>query len=118
MVTVAIEYSTINYKDGLALTNQSPVTLADVTPIKTAHGVPESLRTCHTALVGGYVVEGHVPAADIHRLLKERPAGIAGIGARGMPIGSPGMEVEGVKPQPYEVLAFDKQGKTRVFARH
>ena len=89
----------------------------DIYEIKTTHRVPGAVESCHTALVGGYVVEGHVPAADVQRLLKERPA-VAGIGVRGMPIGSPGMEVAGVKPQAYDVLAFDKQGQTRVFARH
>jgi hypothetical protein len=89
----------------------------DIYEVKTKHRVPSAVESCHTALVGGYVVEGHVPAADVQRMLDERPA-IAGIGVRGMPIGSPGMEVEGVKPQPYNVLAFDKGGQTRVFARH
>lgn len=85
--------------------------------IKAARGVPRQAQSCHTAVVGGYVVEGHVPAADVQRLLKERPA-IAGLAVPGMPIGSPGMEVQGMKPQPYQVLAFDKQGATSVFARH
>jgi hypothetical protein len=89
----------------------------DMTAIKTKYGVPVQARSCHTALLGGYVVEGHVPAADVQRLLKERPA-IAGIGVAGMPIGSPGMEVAGVKPQPYDVLAFNKAGETQVFASH
>ena len=85
--------------------------------IKAKHQIPQSARSCHTALVGGYVVEGHVPAADVQRLLKERPA-IAGIAVPGMPIGSPGMEVPGMKAQPFEVVAFTKQGTTRVFASH
>jgi hypothetical protein len=85
--------------------------------IKTKYGVPRQARSCHTAVVGNYVVEGHVPAADVQRLLKERPA-IVGIGVPGMPIGSPGMEVATVKPQPYDVLAFDKAGQTKVFASH
>ena len=85
--------------------------------LKTKHGVPRQARSCHTALVGGYVVEGHVPAADIQRLLKERPA-IAGIAVPGMPIGSPGMEVPGVKPQSFNVMAFSKDGATRVFVSH
>ena len=89
----------------------------DIYEVKTKYRVPGAVESCHTALVGGYVIEGHVPAADVRRLLEERPA-VAGIGVRGMPIGSPGMEVEGVKPQPYTVLAFDKQGKTQIFATH
>ena len=89
----------------------------DISAVKQRHRVPAAVESCHTAVVGGYVVEGHVPASDIQRLLKERPA-VAGIGVRGMPIGSPGMEVDGVKPQPYDVLAFDKTGQTRVFSSH
>jgi hypothetical protein len=90
---------------------------SDMTAIKKQHRVPAPVTSCHTALVAGYVIEGHVPAADIQRLLKERPA-VLGIGVPGMPIGSPGMEVAGTKPQPYDVLAFDKAGKTHVFASH
>ena len=85
--------------------------------LKERRGVPPRARSCHTALVGGYVVEGHVPAPDVQRLLKERPA-ILGIAVPGMPIGSPGMEVPGMKPQPYTVFAFTKDGGTRVFASH
>ena len=70
-----------------------------------------------SALVSGYVIEGHVPAADVQRLLKERPA-IAGLAVPGMPIGSPGMEMQGAKAQPYDVLAFDKNGRIHVFATH
>jgi hypothetical protein len=89
----------------------------DMTAIKTKHGIPGQARSCHTAVVEGYVIEGHVPVADVQRLLKQRPA-IVGIAVPGMPIGSPGMEVANVKPQPYDVLAFDKAGQTTVFASH
>ena len=89
----------------------------DIAAIKMKYGVPPRVGSCHTALVGNYVLEGHVPAEDIQRLLKERPD-IVGIGVPGMPIGSPGMEVAGMKPTAYDVLAFDKAGKTRVFASH
>ena len=89
----------------------------DMTAIKTKHRVPSHARSCHTGLVNGYVVEGHVPAKDVQRMLMERPA-IVGIAVPGMPIGSPGMEVAGVKPHPYDVLAFDKAGDTRVFASY
>lgn len=85
--------------------------------IKTTNGVPRPAQSCHTALVGGYVVEGHVPAEDVKRMLSERPA-IAGIAVPGMPLGSPGMEVPGMAPQPFDVLAFSKDGSTRVFASH
>jgi hypothetical protein len=91
--------------------------LKDLSGLKARHGVPAHLQSCHTALVAGYVIEGHVPAADVQRLLKERPA-IAGLAVPGMPTGSPGMEVNGAKAQPYDVVAFDKQGKTRIFGSH
>jgi hypothetical protein len=83
-------------------------------PMKT-YGVPPTLGSCHTALVGGYVVEGHVPADVVTRMLREKPA-IAGISAPGMPVGSPGMEVPGYK-DPYSVISFDKAGKTAVYER-
>jgi hypothetical protein len=89
----------------------------EVDQLKTKHGVPQQARSCHTALIDGYVVEGHVPAADIQRLLKERPR-IGGIAVPGMPIGSPGMEVSGMKPQAFDVVGFSKDGSLRVFAKH
>jgi hypothetical protein len=87
----------------------------DVAPIKTKHGVPARLASCHTSLVGGYVIEGHVPAADIRRLLREKPA-IVGLAAPGMPAGSPGMDVP--NSPAYDVLSFDKAGNTKVFSTH
>jgi hypothetical protein len=89
----------------------------DINAVKDANGVPQKLRSCHTATVDGYVIEGHVPAADVQRLLQERPAGVVGLTVPGMPVGSPGMEV-GNRVQPYEVLTFDKDGRTHVFASH
>ena len=89
----------------------------DMTQIKKSRGVPAGVQSCHTAVVNGYVVEGHVPAADVHRMLKEKPA-IAGIAVGGMPVGSPGMESPYVKAEPYNVVSFDKSGATRVFAKH
>lgn len=86
----------------------------DVRPIKLENGVPGRLASCHTAFVGGYIVEGHVPAQDLRRLLRERP-GVAGLAVPGMPIGSPGME--GPDPERYEVLSFGAGG-VRVFAEH
>ena len=83
--------------------------------VQSRFGVPERLRSCHTAVIGGYVIEGHVPVADIERLLRERPP-IAGLAAPGMPIGSPGME--GANPRPYSVVSFTKDGQTAVFATH
>jgi hypothetical protein len=89
--------------------------LPDLAAIKAKHNVPAQLQSCHTSLVGGYVIEGHVPAEDIKRLLRERPA-IVGLAAPGMPAGSPGMDVPHAPA--YDVLAFDKDGKTRVYATH
>ena len=90
--------------------------LNDLTQIKKSRGVPDQVQSCHTAVVNGYVVEGHVPAADVSRLLKEKPA-ITGIAVGGMPVGSPGMEYPGTKAQSYDVMSFGKSG-TRVFAKH
>src|SRR5262245_8800266 len=86
----------------------------DVTPTKRRHGVPQALWSCHTGLVGGYVVEGHVPAPDIVRLLRERPR-VIGLAVPGMPVGAPGME-QGA-PEPYATIAFGRDGSS-VFARH
>jgi hypothetical protein len=79
--------------------------------------VPAALRSCHTGTVDGYLVEGHVPVADITKLLQTRPR-VVGIAAPGMPVGSPGMEVPGGAVAPYDVVAFDADGKTTVFASH
>lgn len=89
---------------------------SDLAVVKATGRVPERLHSCHTAFVGGYVVEGHVPVADIRRLLADKP-GVAGIAAPGMPIGSPGMEV-GNRVDRYDVIAFTRDGRTSVFARH
>ncbi len=86
--------------------------------VKTNYQVPVELQSCHTAIVDGYIIEGHVPVADIERLLNERPSDIAGIAVPGMPVGSPGMEVAGVAPQPYQVIAFDQSGRTKIFASY
>ena len=88
--------------------------VADVQPVKARHGVPAALASCHTALVGGYAVEGHVPADVVRRLLRERPR-VAGVAVPGMPMGSPGME--GPRRDAYDVLTFDPAGKTAVYAR-
>lgn len=88
--------------------------VSDLTQVKDRYGVPSELAACHTAIVDGYVVEGHVPADVVQRLLKERPA-VAGIAVPGMPVGSPGME--GRYREPYNVLTFDRDGKTQIYAR-
>ena len=78
--------------------------------VKAENGVPNDLRSCHTAIVEGYTIEGHVPAADIERLLAERPAGVTGLAVAGMPMGSPGME-HGDHRQAYNVIAFGPDGQ-------
>ncbi len=88
--------------------------VGDVVPMKQKLGVPESLWSCHTATVSGYVIEGHVPASDIKRLLRER-ADVKGLAVPGMVVGSPGME-QG-PPKPYVTLAFNERG-SQVYERH
>lgn len=87
-----------------------------IMPIKKKQGVPEELQSCHTAIVDGYTIEGHVPASDIKRLLTEKPA-VKGLAVGGMPIGSPGMEM-GEQKEPYNVISFDEKGKQTTFASH
>ena len=89
--------------------------VSDLASYRAKYGVPEALGSCHTAVVGGYAIEGHVPAADIKRLLRERPKA-KGITVPGMPIGSPGMP--GPRKDPYETLLFDASGNYVVFERH
>ena len=91
------------------------VVLPDLSHLKQSNGISPRLASCHTAFVDGYVIEGHVPAQDIERLLEERPQ-VAGLTVPRMPIGSPGME--GPNPVRYDVLTFDVSGKTAVFATH
>ncbi len=92
------------------------VETVDVTPTARRLGVPDQLRSCHTASIEGYAIEGHVPAADIRRLLAERPDA-AGLAVPGMPAGSPGME-QGDRRQPYATILFTRDGRRTVFARH
>ena len=87
--------------------------MPDVAPVKHEHGLPDHLASCHTALVDGYVVEGHVPADVIRRMLRERPQ-VAGIAVPGMPAGSPGMEMGGRK-DPYDIMAFARNGTVSVY---
>jgi len=89
--------------------------MPDLSLVKQKYGVKPALQSCHTAVVNGYVIEGHVPADVVTQMLREKPA-IVGIAAPGMPVGSPGMEVPGYKDA-YNILAFDKAGKTSVYAR-
>ncbi len=90
---------------------------ADMTSLKDSLGIPTALRSCHTAVAGKYIIEGHVPAADLKRLLATAPKGIVGLAVPDMPSGSPGMEMGG-RVDRYDVVAFGADGKTRVFATH
>ncbi len=90
---------------------------SELMAVKARYGVTDKLASCHTALVDGYVVEGHVPAEDVVRMLRERPE-IVGLTVPGMPAGSPGMEVPSGEKERYDVLAFDSAGNTSVFSRH
>lgn len=85
---------------------------SDLGGVRARFGVPPKLTSCHTAVVGGYVVEGHVPADVIQRLIKERPD-LAGVAVPGMPAGSPGMESEA--PTHYRIFTFEKSGATAVY---
>ena len=89
----------------------------DLLSVKNRYQVPPQLQSCHTAIVDGYVIEGHVPVEDVERLLDERPE-IAGLAVPGMPLGSPGMEGSGAGSQPYDVLAFDSSGNVEVFSSY
>lgn len=83
----------------------------DMMAVKAEHGVPGDLQSCHTAIVEGYVIEGHVPLADVERLLAERPAGVKGLAVAGMPMGSPGMEL-GNHREAFQVIAFGPEGRS------
>jgi hypothetical protein len=98
--------------NGFAVTGYD---VQDLAQLKRQNGVSPQLGSCHTARVGGYVIEGHVPAQDIKRLLADRP-GVAGLAVPGMPAGSPGME--GPRKDPYNVYTFDKTGNIAVYARY
>lgn len=88
----------------------------DMQAIKARYGVPDKLASCHTVLIDGYIIEGHVPAEDIQKLLQTKP-NIVGLAAPGMPMGSPGMEM-GDNKDVYQVMSFDKEGRYQVFATH
>lgn len=89
---------------------------SDMAKVKVENGVPQDLQSCHTLIVDGYVIEGHVPSGAVARLLHERPEGVTGVAVAGMPLGSPGMEAGG-NIQPYAVIAFGSGGQ-KVFATY
>lgn len=86
-------------------------------PIKIQYQVPAELESCHTAIVDGYVIEGHVPVSEINRLLSERPDAI-GLAVAGMPIGSPGMETQGIAAEPFDVILFSADGSQTIYASY
>jgi hypothetical protein len=88
----------------------------DTSTVRKRHGIPDQFGSCHTAVAGGYALEGHVPAADVKRLLTRKPSA-AGLSVPGMPAGSPGMEV-GSRKDPFQVLLIDKAGRSSVFATY
>ena len=89
---------------------------SDMLAVKRRFGVPDDLASCHTAVVSGYAIEGHVPLADVKRLLRDRPAGVKGLVVPGMPAGSPGMEMPDDTKEPFEVISFGS-GRTGVFSK-
>lgn len=90
----------------------------DLQSVKAHYNIPSEVQACHTAVIDGYVVEGHVPPEQVDALLAERPEGVLGIATPGMPIGSVGMETPGQTPQPYSVVAFDETGVLEVVATY
>ena len=91
---------------------------SDMSAIKQRYGVPSGLVSCHTAAAAGYVIEGHVPAQDILRLLRERPRAVKGLAVAGMPIGSPGMETPGGAREAFDVVAFGAHGEQQIYAHY
>ncbi|WP_183251638.1 DUF411 domain-containing protein [Brevundimonas basaltis] len=91
--------------------------VADPGTVRRARGLPDALASCHTGVIGGYAIEGHVPAADVVRLLAERPEAV-GLTVPRMPMGSPGMETPDGRKAPFDTLLVLRSGETRVFARH
>lgn len=89
----------------------------DMVTVRSRYEIPPQIQSCHTAIVNGYVIEGHVPVAEIERLLSGHPD-FLGLAVIGMPIGSPGMEDEQLTQGTFDVLAFDKDGNTEVFASY
>lgn len=110
-----------HWADHLTRTSMFRVAMADeadMAAYRRPLGVPDDLVSCHTGLVDGYVVEGHVPVREVLRLLAERPSNVRGLAVPGMPLGSPGMEVPSGQREAYEVIAFNRGGSRNVFARY
>ncbi len=92
--------------------------IPDWEALKARYHVPPELQACHTAIVDGYVIEGHVPPEDVQRLLAERPDDVVGLAVPGMPVGSPGMEAPGWPTDPFAVVAFDENGPREIYAEY
>ncbi len=103
-------------KSGFVLEGKD-ISSSERTRMRAHFGIPPELAACHTAVIGGYIIEGHVPAEDVKRLLAEKPDA-KGLAVSGMPAGSPGMEMEDGTTEPYDVLLMKKDGTTAVFAKH
>lgn len=101
-------------KNGFAVTTQD---VPDTSPYRDRYGVPRALASCHTGVIDGYALEGHVPAAEIKRLIAEKPKA-RGLAVPGMPVGSPGMEVEGHGRDAFDVVLFDDAGGRRVYQHY
>lgn len=101
-------------ENGFTTELNEQVSLAE---IKQKYQVPGQLQSCHTAIVNGYVIEGHVPIAEINRLLKEKPD-VIGIAVPGMPMGSPGMDIEGFDSEAYDVVTFDREGNIEIYSSY
>ena len=93
------------------------VEMNNLAPINGQFGIPQNVKSCHTAKLGDYYIVGHVPAADIHKLLAEKPDAL-GIAVPGMPVGSPGMEIPGMAPDQYDTVLFTTNGDTTVYVSH
>ncbi len=90
----------------------------EINEIKANYQIPNELYSCHTAIVNGYVIEGHVPVDEIIRLLDESPDDVKGIAVGGMPPGSPGMDISGFENDPYDVISFDETGEVQIYSSY
>ncbi len=107
----------IDHMRGAGFSDIKVVDLDDLTAVRASRGIRDPYASCHTGVIGGYALEGHVPAADVRRLLRERPAAI-GLAVPGMPLGSPGMEMPGGGGEPFDTLLLMRDGSAKPFARH
>lgn len=107
----------IDHMRGAGFNDIEVVDLDDLTAIRAGRGIRDAYASCHTGVIGDYAIEGHVPAADVRRLLRERPVAI-GLAVPGMPGGSPGMEIPGGGGEPFDTLLLMRDGSAKPFSRH